>query len=212
MWGLQQSDRRPVAMIRRFRAARFRTNERRAQAVRRHRCRQRARRWRKRAIEAHFAEAHDTVERIVRQGADGGHHGERNRQIVMGPLFRHVGRREIAHFEVAALKRDQLGALLEQRIRPVRFDLDVALERLGECGKGLHAQIGFGRSGAQLHLGRRRKRHARQHRSDRKRRGRCKQAAAADGMVHWLPPGSGFFDTPIIHWRELKSIGKVRNI
>lgn len=60
-----------------------------------HRCRQRARRWRKRAVEAHFAEAHDAIKRIVRQGADGGHHGERNRQIVMGPLFRHVGRRQI---------------------------------------------------------------------------------------------------------------------
>lgn len=63
--------------------------------MRRHRRRQRARRRRQRAVETDFAEADHAVERVVRQRADRGHHRQRDRQIVMRALFRHVGGGEI---------------------------------------------------------------------------------------------------------------------
>ena len=47
-------------------------------------------------------------------------------------LLGDVLRRDVAHLEVVALQRDELGALLEQRAAVERLDLEVALDVLGE--------------------------------------------------------------------------------
>jgi hypothetical protein len=80
---------------RRFRSARFGTNEGGAHAVRGHGRRQCAGRGRESAIESDFAEADNAIERVERQRADSGHHRERNREIVVGAFFRQIGGREI---------------------------------------------------------------------------------------------------------------------
>jgi hypothetical protein len=80
---------------RRFRSARFRTHERGVNAVRGHCRRQGPWRIRKRAIKPKFGETHDAIERIARQGADRGHRRQHNGQILVRPLFRQIGGREI---------------------------------------------------------------------------------------------------------------------
>ena len=67
-------------------------------------------------------------------------------------LLGDVGRREIAQVEIVALQRDQLGALLEQRVAPVRLEIEVVLDRGGEGLVGLGAKIGFGERAAEAQL------------------------------------------------------------
>ncbi len=50
---------------------------------------------RDRAVEAELAEHGKTRQRVVRDGADGGHQAERDRQIVVAAFLGQVGRREI---------------------------------------------------------------------------------------------------------------------
>ncbi len=61
-----------------------------------------------------------------------------------GDLLRDVRRREVAHLEVAALERDELGALLEQRVAPIRLEVEVVLDRRGEGLVGVGAQVLLG--------------------------------------------------------------------
>ena len=72
-----------------------------------------------------------------------------------GILLGDVGRRQVAKIEIVALKRDQFGALLEQGVAPVRLEIEVGLDRVGELFVGLRAQVGFrkGAAEAQLLLG-----------------------------------------------------------
>ena len=50
---------------------------------------------RDRAVEAELAEHGEAGQRVVRDGADGGHQAERDRQIVVAAFFGQVGRREV---------------------------------------------------------------------------------------------------------------------
>ena len=63
------------------------------------------------------------------------------------------GRREVAHFEIAALQGDELGALLEQRVAPVGLELEVVLHRRAERLVGLGAQVLLGEGAAEPQLG-----------------------------------------------------------
>ena len=56
-------------------------------------------------------------------------------------LLRDISRREVAHFEVAALQGDELGALLEQRVAPEGLELEVVFDRGAERLIGLGTQI-----------------------------------------------------------------------
>ena len=60
--------------------------------------------------------------------------------------------REIAQFEVLALQRDELGALLEQRVAPVRLEVEIVLHRGGERLVAFGAKIGFGERAGEAHL------------------------------------------------------------
>jgi hypothetical protein len=78
---------------------------------------------------------------------------ERRRQQRPGRnLLGDVCRREIAQVEVVALKRDQLGALLEERVAPVRLEIEIVLDRSGERLVGLGAQVGLGEGTAEAEL------------------------------------------------------------
>jgi hypothetical protein len=50
---------------------------------------------RDRAVETEFAEHGEAGERVVRDGADGGHQSKRDRQIVVAAFLRQIGWREI---------------------------------------------------------------------------------------------------------------------
>jgi hypothetical protein len=67
-------------------------------------------------------------------------------------LLGDICRREIAQVEIVALKRDQLGALLEERIAPVGLEFEIVLDRSGERLVGLGAQVGLGKGAAEAEL------------------------------------------------------------
>ena len=78
---------------------------------------------------------------------------ERRRQQRPGRnLLGDVCRREIAQVEVVALKRYQLGALLEERVAPIRLEFEIVLDRSGERLVGIGAQIGLGEGSAEAEL------------------------------------------------------------
>ena len=54
---------------------------------------------------------------------------------------------DVAHFQVAALERDEFGALLEQRATEVEFDGGVVLHRLGELLHHVGADVLLGHHG-----------------------------------------------------------------
>ena len=58
-------------------------------------------------------------------------------------LFRNVGRREIAQIEVVTLERDQLRALFEKGVAPVRLKVEMVFDRRSEGFVGFGAQVGF---------------------------------------------------------------------
>ena len=61
-----------------------------------------------------------------------------------------IGRREVAEVEIVALQGDELGALLEQRVVPVRLEIEIVLDGGGERLVGLGAHIGFGEGRAEF--------------------------------------------------------------
>ena len=64
-------------------------------------------------------------------------------------LLGDVGRREIAEFKIVTLQRDQLGTLLEQRVAPVRLEIEVVFDRARELLVGLRAKVRFGEGAAE---------------------------------------------------------------
>ena len=90
-------------------------------------------------------------------------------------LLGDVRRREIAEIEIVALKRDELGALLEQRVAPIGLEVEIVVDRRGEGLVGLGAQVGFRERAAeaQLLLG--------------LRAGRCRRRRAQPSWRHRRP-------------------------
>ncbi len=58
-----------------------------------------------------------------------------------GDLVGDVLRRDVAHLEIAALQRDEFGALAEQRSAVVQLELEVFRDRLGEPLHHLGADV-----------------------------------------------------------------------
>jgi hypothetical protein len=99
-------------------------------------------------------------------------------------LLGDVGRREIAEFKIVTLQRDQLGTLLEQRVAPVRLEIEVVFDRGRELLVGLRAKVRFGEGAAeaQLDLGLRARGAAASEHDQRS--GAGNDTAAGDGLFH----------------------------
>ena len=67
-------------------------------------------------------------------------------------LLRNIRRREIAQIEVVTLERDQLRALFEKGVAPVRLKIEVVFDRRSEGFVGFGAQIGFRERAAEAKL------------------------------------------------------------
>jgi len=92
----------------------------------------------------------------------------------MWSTSRNILRRQIAHLEVAALKRDLFGSLLEQRVDPVRFESELVLD--GSCKRlvGVRSRILLGECAREAQLGLR-LRVCRRQRPGRQQRAACRE-------------------------------------
>ena len=67
-------------------------------------------------------------------------------------LFGDIRRREVAEIEIVTLEGDELGALLEQRVAPIRLEVEIVLDGRAERLVGLGARVGFGEGAAEPEL------------------------------------------------------------
>ena len=68
-------------------------------------------------------------------------------------LFGDIRRREVAEIEIVALEGDELGTLLEQRVAPIRLEVEIVLDGRAEGLVGLGPRVGFGEGAAEPELG-----------------------------------------------------------